>query len=84
MSEQICGGKSCFNPECFCDEYQERILELIIHRPDLDYMQIALLTGSNITAVTKIAKENNCQRKRGRKSSPTTEGQNMNSEVEGQ
>jgi hypothetical protein len=46
---------------------EQQILDLIENRPDLDYVKIALFTGSNLTAVAKVAKDNNCQRKRGRR-----------------
>lgn len=46
---------------------EQQILDLIENRPDLDYVKIALFTSSNLTAVAKVAKDNNCQRKRGRR-----------------
>jgi len=46
---------------------EQQILDLIENRSDLDYVKIALFTGSNLTAVAKVAKDNNCQRKRGRR-----------------
>jgi hypothetical protein len=41
------------------------VVDLIQNRPDLNYLQIALALGTNMTAVCKIARVNNCQRKRG-------------------
>lgn len=43
------------------------VVHLIKNRSDLNYMQIALYTGSTLTAVAKAAKDHNCQRSRGRK-----------------
>ena len=48
---------------------EQQILDLIENRPDLDYVKIALFTGSNLTAVAKVAKDNKCQRRRGRRPS---------------
>lgn len=41
------------------------ILDLIKNRPDLDYVKIALYTNINVTAVRKVARDNDCKRKRG-------------------
>jgi hypothetical protein len=41
------------------------VVDLIRNRPDLNYFQIAVVTGSNLTAICKAARVNNCQRKRG-------------------
>jgi len=46
---------------------EQQILDLIENRLDLDYVKIALFTASNLTAVAKVAKDNHCQRKRGRR-----------------
>jgi hypothetical protein len=43
------------------------VVDLIKNRPDLNYMQIALCTGSTLTAVAKAARDHKCQRVRGRK-----------------
>jgi hypothetical protein len=44
---------------------EQQILDLIKNRPDLDYVKIALYTNSNLTAVRKVARDNDCKRKRG-------------------
>jgi hypothetical protein len=49
---------------------EQQIVDLIKNRPDLNYMQIALFTGSTLTAVAKAAKDNHCQRTRGRRPQP--------------
>jgi hypothetical protein len=46
---------------------QSQLLDLIKNRPDLNYFRSAVLTGGSLTAVAKTAKDNNCQRRRGRK-----------------
>lgn len=46
---------------------EQQIVDLIKNRPDMNYMQIAFFTGTNISAVQKTARVNNCQRKRGRR-----------------
>jgi hypothetical protein len=44
---------------------EQQIVDLIKNRPDLDYVKIALHTNSNVTAVRKVARDNDCKRKRG-------------------
>lgn len=44
---------------------EQLIMDLIKNRPDLDYVKIALITGTNVTAVRKVARDNNCKRKQG-------------------
>lgn len=46
---------------------EQQIVDLVKNRPDLNYLQIALYTGTNVTAVQVVAKGDNCQRKRGRR-----------------
>jgi hypothetical protein len=46
---------------------EQQVLELIKNRQDLDYVKIALFTGTNLTAVRNIARKHNAQRSRGRK-----------------
>lgn len=46
---------------------EQQVVELIKNRLDLNYVQIAFLTGVPLTAVQVAAKRNNCQRKRGRR-----------------
>jgi hypothetical protein len=46
---------------------ERQIVDLIKNRSDLNYVQIALYTGTNVTAVQVAAKRHNCQRKRGRR-----------------
>jgi hypothetical protein len=50
---------------------EQLIVDLIKNRPDMNYMQIAFFTGTNISAVEKTARVNNCQRKRGRRPAHT-------------
>ena len=41
------------------------VVHLIKNCSDLNYMQIALYTGSTLTAVAKAARDHDCQRTRG-------------------